>query len=1021
MSRSTSSPSREDHALRCATVPTRQARALSLTPEFRSKFTKVIEDWQRIPSLLREACRIATEQRPGPTHLELPEDIAALEVTEDMFLLPRYRVRRPVPDEKAVKLAAEMVLAAKRPLLLIGAGAQRTSTQNMLRKFVDETGIPFVTTQMGKGVVSENHPQNLGSAALSAGDGVHCALDVSDCILMVGHDKIEKPPLFMHGGDKRTVIHLNHSDGQVDQIYGPHWAVVGDIANAMWQMKNILTTAVRAKGGSNGWDFRFFYRARDELRASIAESANDDQFPMHIGRVVSDLRSVIPNDGIVALDNGLYKLAFARGYDTYLPNTLLLDNALATMGAGLPSGMAAALMNPDKKVVTVCGDGGFAMGGNDFETAVRLRLNLVVVVVNDNGYGMIKWKQSHSGFQDGGHLNFGNPDLVQYAGAFGAKGHRVQKPGELSSILDEALRQGGVHLIDVPISYAKFDRDLATGLEELRAKLGAIREEMKLDDPAAWDPSFSAAPDSPMPTPSEEVQGGQTAPSSGSGTSSSAQPSDERDPDAVRLGILEQYPIYVAGKAVTPNGDLKVHNKMNGKLVASVPLASAEHIETSIAAAHAARKPMAALASYERKRILLSCVKYFEDNFDMLANSLALEAGKPIKDSRGEVGRLIDTFQQAAEEATRINGEWTPLDISKRADGYQAIVRKFPVGPVSMVSPFNFPLNLAAHKIAPAIAAGCPFVLKPASRTPLGALIIGAALEQAGMPEGAFSILPCPREHADAFTTDPRFKLLSFTGSPGVGWDMKARAGKKPVVLELGGNAAVVVDTVTNIDDIVSRVVMGAFYQSGQSCVGVQRILIRSTLYAEVKRRLAAATAQLKVGNPLDEDTFVGPLITESDAKRMHEWTEEALSKGGKVVVGHKREGSFYWPTLLEGVTHDCKAYKEEAFGPIAILEPYNTFEQAIDMVNDSDFGLQAGVFTDDFRRAFYAYEHIDAGGVVVGDVPSFRVDSQPYGGTKDSGLGREGVKYAIDEHFTELKIMTMRNPSKLSPEEAAQ
>lgn len=984
-----------------------------------TKFTKVIEDWHKIPSLVREASRLALEQRPGPTHLELPEDIAAQEVDGEAFLLPRYRVRRPVPDEKAVRIAAEMVLASKSPLLLIGAGAQRTRTQTMLRKFVDELGMPFITTQMGKGVVSEAHKQSLGTAALSAGDAVHAALEASDCIIMVGHDKIEKPPLFMHGDDKRSVIHINHSDGQVDDIYAPHWAVVGDIANAIWQLGQQLQAAITAKGGRSGWDFRFFYRVRDALQAALAATAADEAFPMQVERVVADVRAALPGDGVVTLDNGLYKLAFARSYKTYEPNTLLLDNALATMGAGLPSGMAAGLVDPTRKVVAVCGDGGFMMGNNDFETAVRLRLNLVLVVLNDGAYGMIKWKQAGHGFADGGALDFGNPDFVKFAEAFGAKGHRIRSTGEFKGTLQAALDEGGVHLLDVPMNYNTFNHTLKEGMAELRRELDAALQEVQADD-GPWTVAHASAPGTPASSQGGEAEAA-PAPSASAtpGAFTAPEASEERCPDAVRLGVPATYPMYVAGKAVQPNTDLAVSNKMTGKVVARVPLASADDIEAAIAAADSAKEAMAALPAFERKRILQSCVASFKEDAEALAVALALEAGKPIKDARGEVARLIDTFEVAAEEATRIYGEWMPLDISARAAGTQAITRKFPIGPVSMVSPFNFPLNLAAHKVAPAIAAGCPFVLKPASRTPLGALIIGKALVKAGLPEGAFSIVPCPREAADAFTTDERFKLLSFTGSPGVGWAMKARAGKKPVVLELGGNAAAIVDSAVDLPHVVKRLALGAFYQSGQSCIGVQRILIRSTVYEEVKAALVREVGSLKVGDPLEEDTFVGPLITAKDADRMEEWTEEALAAGAKVVVGHRKEGSFYWPTLLEGVPPHCKVYREEAFGPVAVLEPYQTFEQAVQRVNDSKFGLQAGVFTEDLRRAFYAYEHIDAGGVVVGDVPSFRVDSQPYGGVKDSGLGREGIRYAIED-MTETRIMTLRNVGALRGEAAA-
>jgi acyl-CoA reductase-like NAD-dependent aldehyde dehydrogenase len=337
-----------------------------------------------------------------------------------------------------------------------------------------------------------------------------------------------------------------------------------------------------------------------------------------------------------------------------------------------------------------------------------------------------------------------------------------------------------------------------------------------------------------------------------------------------------------------------------------------------------------------------------------------------------------------------------------------------PIGPCSFISPFNFPLNLTAHKVAPAIAAGCPFVLKPASRTPVGALIMGEILAETDLPKGAFSILPAHRDGADLFTTDDRFRLLSFTGSPAVGWDLKKKAGKKKVILELGGNAAAIVDRdqADRLDYVVDRLAFGAFYQSGQSCIGVQRILVHVDIYDALREKLIAKTKSLKMGDPKDEKTFVGPMISGSESNRLAGWMESAVTSGAKIIAGGKVDGAMFEATLLEGVKRDQDLYRKEAFGPVAILEKFTDFGQALETVNDSDFGLQAGVFTDSLANVNLAWDELEVGGVVINDVPSFRVDNMPYGGVKDSGLGREGVKYAIED-MTELRLMVVRDAPK--------
>jgi acyl-CoA reductase-like NAD-dependent aldehyde dehydrogenase len=476
----------------------------------------------------------------------------------------------------------------------------------------------------------------------------------------------------------------------------------------------------------------------------------------------------------------------------------------------------------------------------------------------------------------------------------------------------------------------------------------------------------------------------------------------------LKASLKPEYPLYLANEAQTPNLDLEVTDKFTGKVATRVAQADARTIDAGIAAAVAAAEPMARMPAYARQEVLAHCVKRFQERFDELALALCVEAGKPIRDSRGEVTRLIDTFRIAAEESVRMTGEVQPLDISARAKGYQGIWKRVPIGPCSFISPFNFPLNLAAHKIAPALAVGCPFVMKPASRTPLGAIIIGEVLAETDLPKGAFSILPAHREGADLFTTDERLKLLSFTGSPAVGWDLKARAGRKKVILELGGNAAVIVDADADLDDAVERIAFGAFYQSGQSCIGVQRIIIHEAIYDELKARLVAKTRTLVAGDPREEATFIGPMIDEKEAQRLDSWIQQAVAAGATLLCGGKREGAMLEATLLEGVDRKCALYAEEAFGPVAILSKFRRFEEALDEVNDSKFGLQAGVFTRDLYKVLDAWDRLEVGGIVVGDVPSYRVDNMPYGGVKESGLGREGVRFAMED-MTEIRNLVIR------------
>ncbi|GAA0243408.1 aldehyde dehydrogenase family protein [Rhodanobacter caeni] len=473
--------------------------------------------------------------------------------------------------------------------------------------------------------------------------------------------------------------------------------------------------------------------------------------------------------------------------------------------------------------------------------------------------------------------------------------------------------------------------------------------------------------------------------------------------------LNKSYPYYLANQPQQPNTDLVVRDKYSGRIATRVAVPDAKTVEKAIVAAVKATTPMRSFKPWARQAVLRHCVQRFDERRDELAEALCIEAGKPIRDAAGEVTRLIETFQIAAEEAVRINGETLNLELASRLDGYHGYTKRVPLGPVSFITPFNFPLNLVAHKVAPAIAAGCPFVLKPAEKTPIGALIIGEILAETDLPRGAFSILPIDGEHASPLVEDERFKLLSFTGSQ-IGWDLKARAGRKKVVLELGGNAACIVDADQgpHLKRVVDRLIFGAFYQSGQSCIGVQRIYAHDDIYDALKKRLVAATKKLKSGDPKKDDTFLGPMIDEAAAKRLHGWIEEAREAGGKLLCGGKREGNMLEATLMENVPADTKANRMEAFGPFALLQRYSSFDEAIALVNDSDYGLQAGIFTDSLDHAMRAWNELDQGGVIVNDIPSFRVDSMPYGGGKLSGFGREGIRYAIED-MTEIRLMVMR------------
>jgi acetolactate synthase-1/2/3 large subunit len=410
-----------------------------------TKYARQLVHGANIPSAVREAIRLAEEERPGAVHLELPEDIAAEQVAEPFLFEPKA-ARRPAGEAKAIAQAVEMIERARHPLLLVGAGANRKRTSNMLEQFVELTGIPFICTQMGKGVIDERHPRYMGTAALSDNDSVHDATAAADLIINVGHDVIEKPPFFMSEGGFK-VLHISFASASVDAIYFPQLEVVGDIANAIWQ----INESIDVKGH---WDFSTFRTVQQQVQKHTTEKSGDSSFPLIPQRLVADVRKAMPDDGIICLDNGMYKIWFARNYKAYQPNTILLDNALATMGAGLPSALGASFVYPDRKIVAICGDGGFMMNSQELETAVRMKRDVTTLILRDDSYGMIRWKQEEAGFEDWG-LEFGNPDFVAYAECYGAKGFRVERTDDLLEMLTSCLEAGGVNVIEVPIDYAE--------------------------------------------------------------------------------------------------------------------------------------------------------------------------------------------------------------------------------------------------------------------------------------------------------------------------------------------------------------------------------------------------------------------------------------------------------------------------------------------------------------------------------------------------------------------------------------
>lgn len=472
--------------------------------------------------------------------------------------------------------------------------------------------------------------------------------------------------------------------------------------------------------------------------------------------------------------------------------------------------------------------------------------------------------------------------------------------------------------------------------------------------------------------------------------------------------MAPEIPFVLAGEPGRSSAPLEVSSPYDGRAVGRTWLAGEAEFERAADAAVAAADPMRRLPAYERAGILNAAADWIAARRDDIARTLSGEAGKPIKDATVEVDRATHTFRTAADEAKRLGGEVIPMDLAPHGRDRMALTRRVPIGPVAAISPFNFPLNLAAHKIAPAIAAGNPIVLKPATKTPLSALYLAQAALAGGLPPEAISVLPMGRATGDRLVTDPRFKLLTFTGSSSVGWDMKARAGRKKIILELGGNAGVIVDRGADLAYAAARVAAGGFAYAGQSCIAVQRVYVLSDVYDEFASRLVAKVGSLKVGDPLDPSTDVGPMIDEGEAERVEAWVAEAVEGGAQVLTGGKRlGGALYAPTVLANVPTTARVCVQEVFAPLVSLFRVERFEQALDEVNRSTYGLQAGVFTPVLEHALLAFDRIEAGGVIVNDVPTWRIDHMPYGGVKDSGLGREGPRYTIEE-MTEPRLLVI-------------
>lgn len=475
-------------------------------------------------------------------------------------------------------------------------------------------------------------------------------------------------------------------------------------------------------------------------------------------------------------------------------------------------------------------------------------------------------------------------------------------------------------------------------------------------------------------------------------------------------------PFFVAGRAQTSPTVIPVIDKNRGGDAVGICVPGAEAVDRAIESAAAAAEPMRQMPAYRRHDALIFVARRLRERAEELAKALVVEVGKPIVDARTEVSRAIDTMRASAEESARFGGEYVPLDASPRGENFEAVVKRVPVGPCTFITPFNFPLNLACHKIGPAIAVGCPFILKPDPRTPLSSLILGEVLAETDLPAGAFSILPVTDEAArERLVTDERIRLISFTGSTEVGWSIRQKASKKRVLLELGGVAFCIVDAPVSradLERIADRICSGAYAMAGQSCISVQRILVHSSIYDQFLPHLLGKIKGIKVGDPREETTQMGPMISVEAAERVEKWIEEAAKAGGKVLAGGQRVGAFVDPTLIENVPAAAKLASEEVFGPVATIQKFDSFDEALNLANSTRYGLQAGVFTASLSHAFRAWNVLDVGAVVINDVPSTRIETMPYGGVKDSGTGREGVRYAMQE-MTEMRTMVLKNVGK--------
>ena len=474
--------------------------------------------------------------------------------------------------------------------------------------------------------------------------------------------------------------------------------------------------------------------------------------------------------------------------------------------------------------------------------------------------------------------------------------------------------------------------------------------------------------------------------------------------------MTREYQIYCGGEWRTSKQTLEIRNPYNNDVVGITSLASDDDLEHAITSAQTAFRKHAGMPAYERAGYLTAIADQLKQRRDEVASLISAEAGKPLRDAIVEVDRGVFTLRLAAEEAQRMTGEQIPLDLMPASKGRFGVTRKVPIGPIAGISPFNFPLNLALHKLGPALASGNPLVLKPPTRDPLTMLTVAEMVHEAGVPPGMVSIMPMDRTVGDRLVTDERFKLLSFTGSPDIGWDMKNRAGKKKVVLELGGNAGVIVDRDADLDFAVTRILTGAFAYAGQVCISVQRAYIHADVFGNVMQKLVVAASKVKMGDPANVETDLGPMIDDKAVARIHGWVTDAVSDGATVHTGGEPDGRFYPPTVLSGVSRNSFVCSREAFAPIVVAFPFDDWSSGLEHINDSVFGLQAGIFTGSIEHALMAFDTLEVGGVIINDIPTYRIDHMPYGGVKDSGLSREGLRYAIDD-MTETRLMVFNRP----------